>query len=666
MTTPARFHVLCLETDAACRAELHTALDGQVGSALEVTSYGDAESFGRALEQLAVAGDHLALVIVGDAPPELVGTQFLIDLHGDPWGRSARKVLLTAGTPMDDLGRAMNAHALDGTLRRPWTEAEIKETSHRLITEYFLEHAPESVERIGGIIDTDLLSAAFADSERRLQRTGAQLRALQRSFFTDRDLSDDEVEARMIAEIDHALERPERLEIPAGEVLLTEGQSVDGIWIITEGRVRLTRLIDGEEEVFHSRTAGRIVGLLAVTRGRRAFFTCTAATGVKAIRLSLEQLDEALRTSPALAVHFVTVLLRSMARRNLRSIEMQVAIDRLNRDLAAERDQLALALSRLEQAQIRLVESEKMATLGQLAAGIGHELNNPLAAIERAAEFLATDLTAVAEDQDDAGIRDMLQAALRRPPLSTREERTRRNELAADLGDESLARRLTAIGIITPTAAAALTGGLAGDALEARLDVLERYHQIGTSLHNIRASARRVGGLVNSLRAYSRGGAEPEPDIDVRDGIEETLLLLGHRLRDVEVVRDYGDVPRISGYPGRLNQAWTNLIQNAVDAMEERGVLTVRIAATTGERLEVCIEDTGPGIPPEHIDQIFDMHFTTRGGRVEFGLGLGLQITKDVVLQHGGTITVASQPGQTRFTVTLPAAAANDESEEGT
>jgi signal transduction histidine kinase len=647
------FHIAALVTTTPLRDALVDALRRIVGDALQIHGYASEQEMRTALA--AMPGRTVALVIIEDAPPALPGVDLVIALHGERDLRPARKVLLTDSTPLDELGRALSARALAGTVALRWDEAELRDTVHLLLTEFYLEHAPEDIEEIAGIVDAELLSTAFSDTERRLQRADAQLVELQRSFFTDRMLDDNEVEARMIAEIDRVLIDPDRDHFPPGTVLLREGQAVDSIWIVTEGRVRLSKRIDDRELVFHSRTTGRIVGLLAVTRERPSYFECVTVTPVTAIRLSLDQLDQALRTSPILAVHFVTVLLRTMARRNTRSIELQVAIEQLSQEITAERDQLALALERLEAAQSRLVESEKMATLGQLAAGIGHELNNPIAAINRAAEFLGEDLTAVLSDAgDDPAFMEALQTALGAPPLSTREERNRRRELGLELGDDELARRLVRIGIADPEAAGRVLRGTKGPDREYRIARLERYHAIGESLRNIRTAAGRVAELVGGLRTYARGGEELVPDADIHAGLDETLLLLNHSLRNIEVVRDFGDIPPVTCYPGRLNQVWLNLIHNAIQAMEGAGTLTVRTGSPEPGSIEVTIADSGPGIAPDHLDQIFDMHFTTRGGRVDFGLGLGLRIAKDIVGQHAGSISVDTEPGRTEFRVTLP------------
>ncbi len=186
---------------------------------------------------------------------------------------------------------------------------------------------------------------------------------------------------------------------------------------------------------------------------------------------------------------------------------------------------------------------------------------------------------------------------------------------------------------------------------------MELFHRIGTSLRNVDAAADRIVRLVGSVRSYARGNQEIVEEFDVRTGIEETLLLLGHDLSHVKVETVYTeDLPTISGYPGDLNQVWTNLITNAIQAMDEDNAqLSIQVGVTEAGEVRVSVTDVGHGIPPEDLERVFEPAFTTKAGRVEFGLGLGLQIVKDIVVRHNGSISVVSEPGMTCFTVVLPA-----------
>ena len=482
-----------------------------------------------------------------------------------------------------------------------------------------------------------------------------QLEETRRGPLAYMGLSDDDIEAEMIAEIDRAMRHPDRTVYPAGSVLLRSGEPVSGIMVVLHGKVRLSRLVDGADLAFHVRTAGRILGMLAMARNEPAFFTVRAVTDVTVISIAWAELDEAFQRSPTLAGLFVSALLRSLARRNLRGVEMRVEIRRLAEELEGERDELARALHRLESAQARLIEQEKMAMLGQLVAGVGHELNNPVAAIRRAADYIEQDVTALTRAHPEASLyTETLLAALAAPPLSTRDERRIRAEVAEALGDTALAHRLVKIGIRNSDDATALLAAAPEERTDDLLDAVEAYHRLGSAIRNLRTGSRRIAELVQSLRSYARRPGDVAGAIDVRVGLDDTLRLLGHQLRDVEVERSYAtEVPLIAGHEGELNQVWTNLIVNAVQVMDGRGALEVDVAVTN-DGVAVSIVDSGPGIADEHLPQLFELEFTTKQGRVDFGLGLGLRIAHDIVTRHGGVIEVASEPGRTRFTVTLP------------
>jgi signal transduction histidine kinase len=175
-----------------------------------------------------------------------------------------------------------------------------------------------------------------------------------------------------------------------------------------------------------------------------------------------------------------------------------------------------------------------------------------------------------------------------------------------------------------------------------------------TLLSEVKESTRHVSDLVAAVRSYSQMDRASIQHIDVTDGLESTLVMLGHRLRDgVEVVRDYGpDVPRIEAYAGELNQVWTNLIDNAVDAMDGTGTLRIGTRAD-GAGVVVEIGDTGPGMEPAVLDRAFEAFFTTKD--VGKGTGLGLDIARRIVEdRHGGTIGIDSRPGETVVRVRVP------------
>jgi signal transduction histidine kinase len=600
-----------------------------------------------AIRQLADSGSAPALVMVEDSAGGGLGWEILEEIAHDHVAADFHRVLVLG--PDSEVPEGADEW-VDGVIRRPWRKHELDQLIDGFVA-----------DRLAGEVVDAADPLAWVDPDREGRETGRRqamhsMRVLQRSFLVDRDRSDADVEEEMLAELDRTLGPLPRRTVPAGTILLTSGQEVTGIRIVVKGRIELTRVVNGIETVFHSRTTGRVVGITAMARGRPAYFNATTTSETTYIEVTSEQLDEALRLSPTLAVHLVTVLLRSLARRNVRSVELRARVGELATALQAERDELADALDRLQRIQARLVESEKMATLGQLVAGVAHELNNPVAALERAADFIGVDIeSSIPSGPDGDGARSALRRGLESDPLPTAEERNARQELAKALGDEALARRLVRIGIADVATYRDLLGvGGAG------LDEQQRFFRIGTSLRSIDRSADRIARLVRSLRSYARPGGPDRETFDVRVGLDESILLLGHERLGVDLVRSYADVPMVSGSPGDLNQVWTNLLVNALQAMEDDPRLEVEVDSPDDGSVRVRITDNGPGIAPEHIDRIFEPSFTTKAGRVEFGLGMGLQIAKDIVVKHGGTIGVESEPGRTCFTVVLPATRTNE------
>ncbi len=474
-----------------------------------------------------------------------------------------------------------------------------------------------------------------------------------KGFLSNHELTDEELELALIDELDAVLGNLERRNVPAGTVILRSGDEVDAIRIVVSGSVRLSLPIDDELTTFHSRTAGRIIGLMSIPYGAPAFFTVTAKTELAFLEVTAQELDSALVSNPSLASHFVSVLLRSMARRNRRSVELQTLVRELAASLAEEKDRLQSTLDELRRTQGRLIESEKLATLGQLAAGIGHELNNPTAAAARAAAYVRVDAEAIAlARRDGTDLAAMLHAGFDQAPRSTANERASRRRLAAALNDSALAGRLVRIGIDEAAQYEAAVAGFSDQ--ESRLTELENHYRLGSSLRTIASSAQRIASLVRGVKALARTDARWLDSLDVHEGMEESLLLLSHEMRDVTIERDYEDLPAISGSPGELSQVWTNLFSNAVQAMDSGGTLRIETRRVDSGSIEVRVIDSGCGIPQENLERIFEPSFTTREGHVEFGLGLGLQITRDLVDRHKGTVTVESRPGRTCFTVVLP------------
>jgi signal transduction histidine kinase len=316
-------------------------------------------------------------------------------------------------------------------------------------------------------------------------------------------------------------------------------------------------------------------------------------------------------------------------------------------------------------------QRESLVTLGALAAGLAHEINNPASAAARAAGALeiacAALLSSLGRLVHEGTAAERLAAldALRGEiepqaadpdPLALAD---REEALSSWLSRHGVEREWT---IAPPLADAGVDLAwceraatiLEGPALEPGLEWVASTLSVAALLAEVKESTRRISELVAAVRSYSQLDRASMQQIDVADGLESTLVMLGHKLRDgVTVVREYGaDVPRITAYAGELNQVWTNLIDNAIDAMDGAGTLRLATRAE-GDHVVVEIGDTGPGMPPEVAARAFEPFYTTKD--VGKGIGLGLDIARRIVVErHGGTVAIDSRPGETVLRVRLP------------
>jgi signal transduction histidine kinase len=318
---------------------------------------------------------------------------------------------------------------------------------------------------------------------------------------------------------------------------------------------------------------------------------------------------------------------------------------------------------------------ERLVALGSVTAGLTHELNNPVAAVLRASARLK-DMMAEMREKVGVMVRSQLPADqleaiadLAGRALEQRRQAPRLSPLEASDREEELADWLEEHGVegawdIAPTLVSA---GVDQGWLEKFAQVMPPPHLgVGLSypiralesdnlLDEITDAVERISGLLAAAKQYTQMDRAPIQSFDVHEGLDATLTMMGHKLGEhIEVVREYDrSLPKISAFPGELNQVWTNIIDNAIDAMEGHGKLTVRTRREGDDRVMVEIADTGPGIPEDVRSRVFEPFFTTK--EVGQGTGLGLDIAWRIVVgRHAGEIRLDSEPGNTRFQVVLP------------
>lgn len=433
------------------------------------------------------------------------------------------------------------------------------------------------------------------------------------------------------------LEDGEIVEPPVGTALTTEGGESPYFYALIEGEVRITRTYDRQTVLMRINKAGNYFG---------------------EINLLLK--------SPSLATVRVTKPSR------LFRLDEEGFWKMMSQCRTISREVFMAAATRLRNVEGYTQQREKLASLGTMAAGLAHELNNPAAAARRAAAQLGDiankaqsilcrlSRTLTADEwqhllNTELKTTDSMSQA---PPLDHVARSDREDALAQWLQDRGVASAWE----LAPTF---VTAGLDTAALEELSGCLPEAIQpdalawfearlgIRILVKQVEQSTGRIGELVKAIKSYTYMDQAPVQEVDIHEGIESTLTMLGYKLRNVTLERQFDrTIPRITAHGSELNQVWTNLIDNAIDAVNGSGKICIGTSRDL-DHVVVEIVDDGPGIAPEVQSRMFEPFFTTKG--VGSGTGLGLVISNAIVAnRHGGEIEFESKPGETRFKVRLP------------
>ena len=445
-------------------------------------------------------------------------------------------------------------------------------------------------------------------------------------------------------ELDELMAGSSEIRLGSGELLFSEQDKAGAVWVLLAGELVITKVVGGDELIVDTLRPGSFLGEISLLTATPAEHRARARGETRLLRIPAATFLELMRG----CVTVMETVLRTMAER----------------------------VRRIEQL---LHQRERMAGLGTLAAGLAHELKNPAAAAGRALSLLDEHLAELGPlgrrlamypwTTEDAGLLERLDSATCCVVSGAREmdplERSEREEgVAAWLERFGIERPWEFAPVLVDRGIDAaelerLAGGCDVSVVTDALAWTQRVVSIRQLIGEASQSTARITDLVRAVKAYSHVDTSTERTVDVHETLESSVTILVHKLKQsrVRVQREYDrSLPPVRTWGTELSQVWTNLLDNAADALAPGGGTVTIKTSTAGDDLAVEITDSGPGIPDETRGRIFDPFFTTK--EVGKGTGLGLEIVKRIVLRHGGDIGVESAPGRTTFAVRLPAATA--------
>lgn len=553
-----------------------------------------------------------------------------------------RKMIYAQDPCVNQIVNCINQGHIDYFLQLPYQRSNLKQVIKAQMSNYRSTHYQR--EQLSQTLKTENIvdKTCLLSSNTSIKPSGFKEKFLDYSIYSDNELSRLVIESlyKLLEDND---EHKVRRRYSANHILTREGEKNSFLWFITKGEVLLKkRNLHGEPQDITIMQQGTMVGGMSFLTEEAAFSTGIALVETEVLKVNNAIFSQLMQSNTALLAPFTNLLLRNFNRRLQHSISTEL--------------ELQETVKSLDVAHNHLIESEKMAVLGQLVTGVAHELNNPVAAILRGTDTLTNLIMSLFEYEDRSEFghfaEKILQQGLIVNPLSTSEIRARTKLMQNIVQDRRLAKQLVSMNIDHIDIPLAK-----GHDFAQTVALLTQFHQAGTILRNSSVCATRIADLVKSLKHYAGQDSEQPVAEDVHAGIEETLIIFENKLKHYRVEKEYQPLPKIECRPIELEQVWTNIIANAIDATDGKGELkinTLYLPYDESPKIQVIIEDNGPGMPKQSLEKIFELNYTSKR-EGNFGLGIGLTICSQIVKRHGGNIEVESQPGEfTRFIITLP------------
>jgi len=640
-----QFAILCLDNNPICIEQYQSELINfsDCFDLYCVESLSDAT---QTIEFILKRRQSIAL-FVASHHSALNCADYLIALDKSPATRKSRKILILSDEKdLNAVLNTVNEGRLDHCLTKPLTGKTLYAITKKELTKFVIDQDSENLLFYSQSLDNDTLLEAHINQS---------MHRYRQEFITNyHELTDQQLAKSIITALSHFFKKEDNTQAcrtySANHVLTKEGTDNQFLWFISLGEVALYKKDNhGKNREVIRHKQGNLIGSMSFVTGEPSFSTAITSTKTNVIKLDRNIFTKVMHSNSELLPLFTNLLLRHFNRRLQRSINTKITLQE--------------TLESLKTTQHQLIEQEKMATLGQLVAGVAHELNNPVAAIAHQTTKLNEAINHILNNRtfsfDKNGYPSptmLFNHGCSHESISTMEQRNKINQLDKKINHRQLSKKIVRLGLDQqqPTVCQAINNPQQS---LADITELEYYTQIGESIRSIQVCSDRITQMVKSLKSYAQEDTEQRQLIDIHEGLDDTLMIFENRLRQHSVIKHYGTIPNIYGKGNALQQIWTNIISNALDAMLESNHLEISTELTDISNINyvtIQIEDDGIGIDADNLNRIFELNFTTKN-EGHFGLGIGLSICQQIAHQHNGWIDIKSTTNKgTTVTTYLP------------